>query len=158
MNALIQLDEIDKRILTILIDDARTSLRVIAKKCGLSSMCVLNRINRLKKNGVIIGATLFPAIGVLGFQIVATIGIETDSNADKILDYFRHYTYLVELSTSVGEYDLTAVIYAENISKLNEQIEGVKKRFGVRKVIINIWSGMPHLNYNNVDLTPLKEV
>jgi DNA-binding Lrp family transcriptional regulator len=101
MNDTVQIDEIDEKILKILIEDARTSLKDIAKKCDITAVSVFNRIKRLKKLGVITGATLFPAIGILGFQIVATIGMETDSNVDEVLKYFKDYTYLIEPSKSI---------------------------------------------------------
>ena len=59
----------------------------------------------------------------LGFQIVATIGMETDANVDEILKYLKDHMYLIEPSTSIGEYDLTAVVYAENMAILNERVE-----------------------------------
>ena len=155
MNNAVQIDEIDEKILKILIEDARTSLKDIAKKCDITAVSVFNRIKRLKKIGVITGATLFPAIGILGFQIVATIGLETDSNVEEILKYFKEHTYLIEPSKSIGAYDLTMLVYAENMSTLNERVEMIRRRFGVRKVIVNVWSGMPYLNYSNIDLTPL---
>ncbi len=157
MDTVVHLDTTDKKILNILIDDARTSLKDIAKKCGISSVSVLNRIKNLKAAGVIEGATVFPAIYFLGFHIVATIGIETDSNLDEIVKYLKDHTYLIEPSVCIGEYDLTAVIYAENIATLHEQVETIRRRFGLRKVIVNVWSGIPKLNFHNIDLNPLEE-
>jgi Lrp/AsnC family transcriptional regulator, regulator for asnA, asnC and gidA len=157
MSAPVRIDETDKEILYLLIQDARMSLKEIASKCHLSAVSVLNRINHLKKLGVITGVTIFPPIALLGFQIVATIGMETDANIDEILQYLKNYMYLVEVSTSIGAYDLTAVVYAENMAILNERIESIRRRFGVRKVIVNVWSGLPYLNYNNLDLAPLKD-
>lgn len=157
MNATVDIDETDNKILHILIEDARTSLKEIAKKCGISSVSVLNRIKRLKKLSVITGATLFPSINTLGFQIVATIGMETNANVDEIVKFFEERTYLIEPSTSIGEYDLCALVYAENMASLNERVEAVRRRFGIRKVSVNVWSGIPFLNFNNVDLKPLKK-
>jgi Transcriptional regulators len=157
MNNAVQIDEIDEKILKILIEDARTSLKDIAKECDITAVSVFNRVKRLKKLGVITGATLFPAIGILGFHIVATIGMETDSNVEEILKYFKEHTCLVEPSKSIGAYDLTVLVYAENLAILNERVEMIRRRFGVRKVIVNVWSGRPHLNYSNIDLTPLKK-
>jgi Lrp/AsnC family transcriptional regulator for asnA, asnC and gidA len=157
MTRAVDIDEIDEKILEMLIEDARTSLKDIAKNCNITAVSVFNRIKRLKKLGVITGATLFPAIGILGFQIVAIIGMETDSNVEEILKYFKDNTYLVEPATSIGTYDLTAVVYAENLASLNERVETIRRRFGIRKVIVNVWSGIPFINYNNIDLTPLKE-
>lgn len=158
MSTAVRIDETDKEILYLLIQDARISLKEIANKCHISAVSVLNRINRLKKLGVITGVTIFPPIAPLGFQIVATIGMETDANVEEIVKYLKDYMYLIEPSTCIGEYDLTAVVYAENMSILNERVESIRRRFGVRKVIVNVWSGLPHLNYNNLDLTPLMDV
>lgn len=149
-----KIDEIDNKILHILIEDARTSLKDIAKKCTISSVSVLNRIKRLKKLGVITGATLFSSLDTLGFQIVASIGMETDSNTDEILKFFREHTCLIEPSLSIGEYDLSALVYAENISNLNDCIDMVRRRFGIRKVTVTVWSGLPFMNYENIDLRP----
>lgn len=93
----VQIDDIDDKILHILILDARTSLKDIAKQCGLSSVSVLNRINRLKKLGVITGAILFPLLNKLGFEIAATIGIETDAAVDEILKILTHIQQLLRL-------------------------------------------------------------
>ena len=155
--AIVDIDEIDNKILHILIEDARTSLKDIAKKCGISSVSVLNRIKRLKKQGVITGATLFSSLDTLGFQIVASIGMETDVNTDEILKFFKEHTCLIEPSTSIGEYDLSALVYAENISSLNDCIDMVRRRFGIRKVTVTVWSGLPFMNYENIDLRPRVE-
>jgi Lrp/AsnC family transcriptional regulator, regulator for asnA, asnC and gidA len=152
-----KIDEIDNKILHILIEDARTSLKDIAKKCAISSVSVLNRIKRLKKLGVITGATLFASLDTLGFQIVASIGMETDSNTDEILKFFREHTCLIEPSLSIGEYDLSALVYAENISSLNDCVDMVRRRFGIRKVTVTVWSGLPFMNYENIDLRPRNE-
>jgi Lrp/AsnC family transcriptional regulator for asnA, asnC and gidA len=153
----VYIDETDDKIIHILIEDARTSLKEIAKRCNISSVSVLNRVKRLKKLGVITGATLFTAINPLGFYIVATVGIQTDGDVEEILKFLKEHTYLIEPSLSMGEYDISALIYAENIASLNERVEAVRRRFGVRKVIINVWSGLPNMNFENIDLMPKRE-
>jgi len=154
MGTTVKIDETDNKILSILIRDARTRLKDIAKECGISSVSVLNRIKRLRKLGVITGATLFPRIDALGFQIVATIGIETDSNEDEIIKYIDDHIKLIEPSTSIGEYDLTALVYAENLAELDKTVYEIRKRFGVRKVTVNVWAGRPHMVFENIDLQP----
>ncbi len=154
MASIVEIDDTDNKILHILIEDARTSLKDISKKCGISSVSVLNRIKRLRKLGVITGATLFASLDTLGFQIVASIGMETDASTDEILKFFKEHTCLIEPSISIGEYDLSALVYAENISSLNDCIEMVRRRFGIRKVTVTVWSGLPFMNYENIDLQP----
>jgi DNA-binding Lrp family transcriptional regulator len=81
--------------------------------------------------------------------------MELDSNADakQIFKFFSEHTYLVEPSTCLGKYDLQAVIYAEDITKLNERIDMVKRLPGIKKVIVSVWSGIPCLDFNNISLT-----
>ncbi|MGE5532865.1 MAG: Lrp/AsnC family transcriptional regulator [Bacillota bacterium] len=153
----VEIDDIDDKILHILILDARTSLKDIAKQCGLSSVSVLNRINRLKKLGVITGAILFPSLNKLGFEIAATIGIETDADVDEILKMFDSHTTVIEAATSIGEYDLCVLVFAENLSILNEKLEVIRRRLQIRKVTVNVWSGIPNNNFDNIELNPLKE-
>ncbi len=150
------MDEIDTKILQMLISDARTSLSDMAKACDISSVSVLNRIKRLRKLGVLKGATLFPGLESLGFHITALIGVQTNSNTEELEDFFKNNTCLIEPSGSIGEYDFCALVYAENIAGLNEKIDVVRRRFGVRKVIVNVYSKLPILSFENIDLNPLK--
>ena len=155
MSSIVELDQIDNKILHILIQDARKSLKDIGKKCGISSVSVLNRIKRLRELGVITGATLFASLDTFGFTVVASIGIELDANANvqQIFRFFSEHTYLVEPSTSVGKYDFYAVIYAEDLARLNERVDMVKRLPGIKKVVVSVWSGLPCLNFENINLT-----
>ena len=158
MNSIVEIDQIDNQILHILIQDARKSLKEIGKSCGISSVSVLNRIRRLKELGVITGATLFASLDTFGFQVVASIGIELDASANvqQIINFFKEHTYLVEPATSIGKYDFSAVIYAEDIARLNERVDMVKRICGIKRVVVSVWSGLPSLNFDNINLT-LKE-
>jgi DNA-binding Lrp family transcriptional regulator len=155
MSQIVEIDEKDAKILGILVEDARTRLKDIARECGMSSVSVLNRIKRLKKLKVITGATLFPDIGKLGFPIVTTIGVILDGNqGDEVIRVIGEQTNLVEPSSSIGKYDLCALVFAENISELNKVAQAVRKKFGAREVALNIWSGSPHMVFENIDLRP----
>lgn len=156
MSGIVEIDETDVKILNLLIRDARTRLKDIAKECGTSSVSVLNRIKRLKNLKVITGATLLPDVGALGFPIVATIGISIDGNHGlEILKAIEEQACLIEPAPSVGEYDLCALVFAKNISDLDKIAYSIKERFSARKVTLNVWSGMPKMTYENIDLQPL---
>ncbi len=156
MGTSIDIDETDIKILSILIRDARARLKDIAKECSISPVSVLNRIKRLKNRGIITGATMFPNLDALGFQIVATLGIETDSNEEEIIKFIDKHTTLIEPSTSIGRYDLTAFIHAENIAVLDKVVLEIRRRFGVRKVTVNVWAARPFFTHKNIDLQPTK--
>ena len=48
-----ELDQIDRQILDLLIENARVPLIEIAERVGLSRVAVKNRIDALEKSGVI---------------------------------------------------------------------------------------------------------
>jgi Lrp/AsnC family transcriptional regulator for asnA, asnC and gidA len=157
MSDIVKLDETDIKILNILIKDARARLKDIAKECDTSSVSILNRIKRLKNLKVITGSTIFPDVSSIGLPIVATIGINVDGNKEgKVLKALEEQATLVEPSHSIGEYDLTALVFAKSISELDKIAYSIKEKYAARKVTINVWSGTPTMTYENVDLQPLR--
>jgi DNA-binding Lrp family transcriptional regulator len=156
MNEIVEIDDMDVKILNMLIKDARSRLKDIAKECGTSSVSVLNRIKRLKNLKVITGSTIFPDVSRIGLPIVATIGINVDGNKEpEVLKALEEQAYLVEPAPSIGEYDLTALVFAKNISELDRIAYSIKEKYEARKVTINVWTGIPTQTYENVDLQPL---
>ncbi len=156
MSDIVNLDETDIKILNILIRDARTKRKDIAKECGTTSVSVLKRIKHLKKLKVITGSTLYlKAVGI-GLPIVATIGVNIDGNKEcEVLKAIEEQAYLVEPSLSTGEYDLTALVYAKSINDLDKIAYSIKEKFEARNVTVNVWSSVPQLVFENVDLQPL---
>ena len=71
-----QLDKLDLMILSILIEDARSSLKEIAKMCGLTSSAVFRRIKLLKQEGVIVGTFLVVDPKIFGPSFYATLFID----------------------------------------------------------------------------------
>jgi Lrp/AsnC family transcriptional regulator for asnA, asnC and gidA len=153
MSGIIEIDETDIKILNMLINDARTRLKDIAKECETSSVSVLNRIKRMRNLKLITGSTLYPNVGALGLPVVATIGVNFDGNFDQeIIKLIDEQSFVVEPSPSVGEYDLCALVFAKSIGELDKIAHAIRERFAARTVTINVWSGPPHLNFQNIDL------
>ena len=152
---MIEIDEKDSIILNMLIRDARTRLKDIAKACGTSSVVVLNRIKRLKKLEVITGAMILPDLDALGLPIVATIGINFNGNKDQeIIKLIEEQAYLVEPSESLGEYDFCGLVLAKNLSALDKIAYSIRKHFEGSRVTINVWSGPPIRSFENINLKP----
>lgn len=157
MNLTVKIDEIDVKILTMLIRDSRTSLKEIAENCGLTSVAILKRIKHLRNSGVITGTTLFPKLEVLGYQQTTTIGINLDyAQQPKIFELIQKHIDAVELSSSVGRYDLSFLAFTKNIRELDDIIQAVRKYPGVKRVVANTWISEPHLTLENLDLQPTK--
>jgi DNA-binding Lrp family transcriptional regulator len=70
-----QLDETDKKILNVLVDHSRLSLRKIAKKASVSVATVMNHIKNLEKEGVIRKYTTKLDYEKIGYDIIVMVEI-----------------------------------------------------------------------------------
>ena len=159
MDSEVKLDEIDIKILCALIKNVRTKLKDIAKECNLTSNAVFKRIKHLKDNDVIIGTTLYPDARKFGFTTVATVGVNLDySQEDDIFKLISGLakTNLIELSSSIGKYDLTAFMLTKSIQELDSITQAIRKHPGVKRIAVNIWVSRPHFHFENLDLQPTR--
>jgi len=107
-----RLDEIDRRILKLLFQDARTSYKRIGESVGLSEGAVRKRVKRLVDQGVIKRFTV----------------VVDDKSMIKALTMIN-----VDPSVEVtGTYDAIALIMASDMNTLNRCIDGVRRVKGVR--------------------------
>ena len=72
------MDAIDKKIIKILQDNARTPIKDIANMVSLSSPAVSTRIAKLEKDGVIQAYNLRLNRERLGYHIIAFVQVEMD--------------------------------------------------------------------------------
>ncbi len=128
-----KIDEVDIKILKELQKDARRSLKDIAEKVGVAEGTVYNRINKMKRMGVI--KKFIPVVdySLLGYDIIAVIGVTAEGG------------YLVEIEKKIasegnvtavydvtGEYDMIVVAKFKDRESLNAF---VKKLAGMDKVM-----------------------
>jgi len=69
------LDETDRRILSVLQRDARTSMRKISKEVGVSLGTVSNRVRKLEGTGVIRGYAVLLDPEKIGWDLNVVIGL-----------------------------------------------------------------------------------
>lgn len=157
MDPEVELDEIDVKILSALIRDARTKLKEIAKDCGVSSNAIIKRIKHLKSNGVIVGTTLFPDAKQFGYTHIATIGVNIDcAQETEIANLIRERARknLIELSSSLGKYDLCAFMLAKSLQEVDNITQAIRKHPGVKRVAVNIWVSEPYFLLENLHMQP----
>jgi len=71
-----EIDEIDKKIINLLLVDADITNRELAIKCGVALGTVNNRINALKKSGIIKKKTIIVDYEKLGYMIEVMIDLK----------------------------------------------------------------------------------
>src|SRR4051812_2000676 len=93
MDASIELDAIDRRILRALQADGRLTYDVLAAEAKLSSSAVLRRVRRLEEAGVIARYVALVAPERIGLSLTAYINVRLEKQTDNPLrnprDLFR---------------------------------------------------------------------
>jgi len=122
-----QMDEITKRILTILEQNARTSYTLIAKRLGVSETTVRNRVKALMKEGVLKGFTVRTCPEKLGKAITAMVGVDIGGETTpEITNKLASIKEVSDLYVITGEFDLLLRVICENISRLDEILEEIR--------------------------------
>jgi len=102
-----ELDSIDKEILGTLQDDARTALRKIAEKTGVSEATIFSRVKKLQEKGVVKRFTALVSPELLGKNLTAFVLINTDQKS------LRNVLASLQGMEDVYEaYDITGPFYA----------------------------------------------
>jgi DNA-binding Lrp family transcriptional regulator len=148
MSAGLQIDRLDFIIMDILIEDARSSLKTIAKRCGLTSSAVLRRIERLRQEGVIVGTRIAVNGEAFGYPFYATLLIDAaDSLEPQVKQKIRAMENVIICAESIGRYNLCTLIRGRDIQELNNVTSIIKNIRGINRAAINIWTGNVYYNY-----------
>jgi len=128
------LDEIDKKIIRVLEDDARTSLRKISELVTVS-----NRVKKMEKNGVIKGYSVILDPDQIGWELNVVIGLRIQKGRlieiqEKIAKDSRvHGVYDV-----TGDFDSMVIARAKNRKDLDDLSKNVLSIDGVERSITHL--------------------
>ena len=107
------MDEIDKKIITQLQADGRTTFQELAKITGFTSMGTKKRLEKLIKNRVIkISALINPSALKLHSAFVM-LEMDSAEAMQDLLNRFEECPRVVEIFKTVGGYNLIALVVAE---------------------------------------------
>jgi Lrp/AsnC family transcriptional regulator for asnA, asnC and gidA len=120
------LDNIDRIILETLQDDARTALRKIAEKTGVSEATIFARVKKLQEKGVIKRFTALVSPELLGKSLTAFVLINTNPKSlQTVLASLQGMNDVYEAYDITGSFYAIAKIRAssrEELAKLIDQI------------------------------------
>ena len=101
------MDDIVRKILKLLQENARTSLKTIAEKTFLSSPAVSSRIERMEREGIILGYEAQVDPIKLGYHILAFINLNVlPEDKPKFYAYANGVPNILECSCVTGEYSM----------------------------------------------------
>lgn len=111
-----QIDDTDRRILSLLAQNARLPFLEVARVCGISGAAIHQRVRKLEENGVITGSRLTVKPSLVGLQVCVYINI-TISEADKykeVVDALKSIPEVVECHFVTGKSSLLIKAYCKD--------------------------------------------
>ena len=117
---MIELDDIDRRILRLLVADATQGAGAVGRAVGLSQPAAWRRIKRLQDAGVIKGKRLRLNAEALGFGVTVFLGVKLATKGRVSLeDFERAVAAIPEVQTVehvLGLYDYRLRVVARDLS------------------------------------------
>ena len=138
------LDAIDEKILELMQNNARISIKEIASHVFLSSPAVTARIERLERNGVILGyhAQINPA--ALGYRIKAFVNLDVDpARKEDFYPFIRSSRNVIECNCVTGEYSMLMEVGFYNTDELDSFINQLQQ-FGRTRTQIVFATSVEH--------------
>ena len=128
-----KIDDIDKKILDILIDNTRTPFTEIAKRLLVSAGTVHVRIKKLEDSGIIKGSSLNLDYNLLGYSFVAYIGILADRSGQtyEILDSLKKIPNVTVAHLMTGKFNIICKIRAKSTLDAKDIIMEMERIDGV---------------------------
>ena len=121
-----KIDNLDKKILSILSQNARIPFKDVAAECNVSRAAIHQRVQHLIENGVIMGSGFDVNPKSLGYSTCTYVGItlERGSMYKDVVECLRHVAEVVECHFTTGPYTMMVKLYARDNEQLMHLLNG----------------------------------
>ena len=109
-----KIDNLDKKIMSILSKNARIPFKDVAAECGVSRAAIHQRVQHLMENGVITGSGFDVNPKSLGYSTCTYVGLnlERGSMYKKVVERLEDIPEVVECHFTTGPYTMLVKAYA----------------------------------------------
>ena len=113
------MDDVDRKIISQLQLDGRTSFEKLAKIIGFSNMGAKKRVDKLVEKGTISISAQVDTKQLDLHAALVLIEIEGAEAMNNLLDRFKECPRVVKIFTTLGGYNIIALVVAENRETLD---------------------------------------
>lgn len=133
------MDDTDKKLITLLQENARRSTSELARHLGLSRTTVQDRINRLETRKIISGYTVKFDPAYNQRQLTAHVMVKIEPKGQSaVVSHCRKMSEVTALYTISGEFDLIAIVKAETPEALDQALDEIRRITGVEHTTTSI--------------------
>ncbi len=126
------MDDVDRKLISALRNDARASLSDLAITLGVSRTTVRGRIERLRQRGDIVGFTVVLQEDVKTDPVRGLMSIEIEGRGtDRIVRHLSGFTPVRAIHSTNGRWDLIVELGTETLAALDEVLTQIRRLDGV---------------------------
>ena len=117
-----KIDNLDKKILGIIVNNARIPSKEIAETCGVSRAAIHQRVQKLTDMGVITGSGYHVNPKALGYATCTYIGVKLEKGSmyRDVVPELEKIPEVVECHFTTGPYSMLIKLYARDNEHLME--------------------------------------
>jgi DNA-binding Lrp family transcriptional regulator len=125
-------DTTDRKLLSLLRENARTPVASMAKELGVSRGTVQNRLARLEKDGTVLGYTvrLRSAADDQTIRALMTVAVE-GNRTDEVLKALRGDPAVRALHTTNGRWDIVAELSTDSLEAVDRVLGRIRSIEGI---------------------------
>jgi Lrp/AsnC family transcriptional regulator for asnA, asnC and gidA len=136
-----KIDNLDRKILSIIMRNARIASKDVALECGVSRAAIHQRIQRLIDMKVITGSGYIVNPKTLGYSTCTYIGVNLERGAmyREVVPEIEKIPEVVECHFTTGPYSMLLKLYARDnehlMELLNDRIQNIPGVTGTETLI-----------------------
>jgi DNA-binding Lrp family transcriptional regulator len=126
------MDDLDRRLITLLRHNGRRSVSDLALELGVSRATVRSRMERLERSGDIVGYTVILRADAVALPVRGIMLIEVEGRAgDRVVDMLGGFPEVSAIHTTNGKWDLIVELGASSLSDFDAILRRVRLIPGV---------------------------
>ena len=126
------MDDLDRRLITLLRHHGRRSISDLALELGVSRATVRSRMERLERSGDIVGYTVILRADAVALPVRGVMLIEVEGRAgDRVVDMLGGFPEVSAIHTTNGKWDLIVELGASSLSDFDAILRRVRLIPGV---------------------------
>ena len=124
------MDDIDRKIISILSDNASATATEIMSQVNLSIPAINKRISKLRQSGLIRKFTVIldPQKAGKSIQAFILVVLNQPSDATKFIEYTQADADILECYAVTGEYDYILKVCARDVANLEKKLNILKQQ------------------------------
>jgi len=153
------MDDLDRQILALLMENARMAYTEVAKKLQVSGGTIHVRMKKLEDCGIVRGYLLHVDPEQLGYDITAFLGIYLDksSHYEAVIKTLAGVPEIVSAHYTTGGYNIFARVICRDTNHLRAVLHTIQETEGIQRTetFISLEAGIERSIH--LDHTPMSE-